>query len=421
MTARRPLRSAGVLAEVDADLLNLRLALDSATANPTQVDRAVRAAGRVWWFWLDRGRAVEGYDSIRDILERERGAASPASRADALLGGGLLAWHLGKLDAARDMLDRAVRIRRQLPDTGMLATCLGSLARVVRDSGDWTTARRLLEQALGLAESADCGQIVARSHHGLGTLAHAQGNFPAAFKDFQRSLEISRDIGDDVGISTELASLALASYHLREREQALKFSFEVLQLRRDLGARVYQPGSLSVIAGLAAREDQAESAARLYGAAVGVRDLVDAGAEGGWTSAVAGVVRRDMAYARLRIGAEAFARAAAQGRLLTLDQAVAEGLEVSERMIATLRRRPIGAGVLTPRENQVATLVARGMTNRQIAAELVCSESTAAKHVEHIRVKLGFSSRSQIAAFAAALAESDKSATLPIAAPPPLA
>ena len=402
-TARRPLRSAGVLAEVEADLLNLRLAQDSAMANPAQVDRTVRAAGRLWWFWLDRGRAVEAYDYIRDILERAHDAASPANRADALLGGGLLAWHLGKLGAARDMLERAVRIRHQLPATGMLATCLGSLARVVRDSGDWTTARQLLEQALRLAESANCAQIVARSHHGLGTLAHAQGDYPAAISYFERSLEISRHIGDDVGVSTELASLALASYHLRNRETALKFSFEVLALRRDLGARVYQPGSLSVIAGLAAREDQAECAARLYGAAVGLRDLVDAGGEGGWGSAVTNLVRRDVAYARLCIGTEAFVRAVAQGRLLTLDQAVAEGLGASERMIGKLQRRPIGASVLTRRENQVATLVARGLTNRQIAAELVCSESTAAKHVEHIRAKLRFTSRSQIAAFAATL------------------
>jgi non-specific serine/threonine protein kinase len=59
---------------------------------------------------------------------------------------------------------------------------------------------------------------------------------------------------------------------------------------------------------------------------------------------------------------------------------------------------------LTRREAEIAGLVARGMTNRQIAAELVLSESTAAKHVEHIREKLGFTSRAQIAAFAASSA-----------------
>jgi len=56
---------------------------------------------------------------------------------------------------------------------------------------------------------------------------------------------------------------------------------------------------------------------------------------------------------------------------------------------------------LSPREEQVAALVARGMTNREIAAELVLSERTAQNHVQHILDKLGFSARSQIAAWAA--------------------
>lgn len=56
---------------------------------------------------------------------------------------------------------------------------------------------------------------------------------------------------------------------------------------------------------------------------------------------------------------------------------------------------------LTARERQVALLVARGSSNRDIAAELVLSERTAANHVQHILTKLGFASRSQIAAWAA--------------------
>ena len=51
---------------------------------------------------------------------------------------------------------------------------------------------------------------------------------------------------------------------------------------------------------------------------------------------------------------------------------------------------------LTAREKEVANLVARGFTNRQIAAELVVTEATAAKHVENIREKLGLSSRTQV-------------------------
>ena len=51
---------------------------------------------------------------------------------------------------------------------------------------------------------------------------------------------------------------------------------------------------------------------------------------------------------------------------------------------------------LTRREKEIATLVAQGMTNRQIATELSISEHTAATHIAKILKKLGLQSRAQI-------------------------
>lgn len=62
-------------------------------------------------------------------------------------------------------------------------------------------------------------------------------------------------------------------------------------------------------------------------------------------------------------------------------------------------RRP---STLSQRELQVASLIAKGLTNRGIAVVLEISERTAANHVHHIFNKLGFSSRAQIAAWAVA-------------------
>jgi non-specific serine/threonine protein kinase len=56
---------------------------------------------------------------------------------------------------------------------------------------------------------------------------------------------------------------------------------------------------------------------------------------------------------------------------------------------------------LTPREADVAALVATGLTNRQIADQLVIAERTVATHIEHILAKLDFSSRTQIGIWAA--------------------
>jgi DNA-binding NarL/FixJ family response regulator len=65
-----------------------------------------------------------------------------------------------------------------------------------------------------------------------------------------------------------------------------------------------------------------------------------------------------------------------------------------------VRRLGPGDGGLSPREAEIAALVAEGLTNRGIAERLVISERTAGNHVAHILTKLGFTSRSQVAAWA---------------------
>ena len=59
-----------------------------------------------------------------------------------------------------------------------------------------------------------------------------------------------------------------------------------------------------------------------------------------------------------------------------------------------------GPTPLTPREYEIVRLIARGLSNREIADELVISPATAARHVANILAKLGFSSRTQIASWA---------------------
>jgi len=67
---------------------------------------------------------------------------------------------------------------------------------------------------------------------------------------------------------------------------------------------------------------------------------------------------------------------------------------------ARLTAAPAGDSPLSPRELEVAWLVGQGLTNKQIAQNLYVSERTAENHVQHILTKLGFSNRSQVAAWA---------------------
>src|ERR1700680_4770926 len=73
------------------------------------------------------------------------------------------------------------------------------------------------------------------------------------------------------------------------------------------------------------------------------------------------------------------------------------------------------SAALSRREREVAALVAEGLSNREIAERLFISERTAEGHVEQIRNKLGFKSRSQVAAWVA----SDSTRLAPAATHPP--
>jgi DNA-binding NarL/FixJ family response regulator len=90
-----------------------------------------------------------------------------------------------------------------------------------------------------------------------------------------------------------------------------------------------------------------------------------------------------------------------RGAALPLDEAVADSLQGKAADPAAAAASRAGQGessLLTRREQEVAALVAEGLTNKDIAARLVISRRTAEGHIEHIMTKLGFTSRAQIAA-----------------------
>jgi DNA-binding NarL/FixJ family response regulator len=106
----------------------------------------------------------------------------------------------------------------------------------------------------------------------------------------------------------------------------------------------------------------------------------------------AGYVLKNVARARLL---EAL-RSVARGESL-LDSKVTRG--VLEKLVAGDGKKS-ERDVLTEREHEVLVLIADGATNKEIAAKLVVSENTARNHVSHILGKLGFSRRSEAAAYA---------------------
>jgi DNA-binding NarL/FixJ family response regulator len=112
-------------------------------------------------------------------------------------------------------------------------------------------------------------------------------------------------------------------------------------------------------------------------------------------------------YGALRAGASGFIlKDASAGELVTAVRAVARGEchlgpAMVQRLIEALGQRPPNAGIpsrlgeLTERELDVLRLIAQGLTNCEIAAELVVSETTVKSHVGHIFAKLEIRDRSQ--------------------------
>ena len=131
----------------------------------------------------------------------------------------------------------------------------------------------------------------------------------------------------------------------------------------------------------------------LFGAAQVQRD------EAGAILAPADQPEHDGAFAalRLQLGGGAFQAAAERGRELSRAEALGYAQQISPCTSAPHPGHPNALAALTEREREVAALVARGLTNKQIADALVITKLTADKHVGNILGKLGAASRAQVA------------------------
>jgi DNA-binding CsgD family transcriptional regulator len=108
--------------------------------------------------------------------------------------------------------------------------------------------------------------------------------------------------------------------------------------------------------------------------------------------------RRAFEDARVVLGEQSFAAESTVGQTLTLDEAVPEALEALKlASVKVQQTRSATNEWLTPRQHEVAALIARGLTNTQIAERLVVSPHTVERHVEHILDRLHLSSRIEVA------------------------
>jgi DNA-binding CsgD family transcriptional regulator len=171
-----------------------------------------------------------------------------------------------------------------------------------------------------------------------------------------------------------------------------------LALLAETGDTWYLASPLSGLASVAALTSEPERAGRLLGAVDALRERSGAHVfptEGRRSE-------RATAEARGALGDEAFTRAYAAGRAMTLEQAVAEAIALVGSPVAdegTAAPQALRLG-LTPREIDVLRLLVEGRSDREIAEALYISRHTAMKHVGNILGKLGVGSRTAAATLA---------------------
>jgi DNA-binding CsgD family transcriptional regulator len=203
-------------------------------------------------------------------------------------------------------------------------------------------------------------------------------------------------VNDPLVPAWSLNYLALVACHQGAPDRAAGLLRQGLVMRTTSGAGHQDLFFLEALAVLANLIGDAESTARLFGAA--------AGAAHGRSRALPESVASDRAEAsaRLRIGDHAYAEAWEAGRRMRPEEIKAEVDRVLTAAEGTRTQNPRSrdGSKLTPREREVLRLLAEGRTNLEIAAALFVSPRTAETHVTHILAKLGAATRAEAAAHA---------------------
>ncbi|MFJ6655293.1 LuxR C-terminal-related transcriptional regulator [Streptomyces sp. NPDC091377] len=386
------------VARLRADQDNLRAALDFALTTPGEAPRALRLAGTLWFYWHACGAPREGRHWLDRALD-----ANPAptrDRARALWTSALLAGCPEDLTRGRDRAEQARDLALSLGDPAEAAHAehVVGVIRLFSDDLPGALDHFRATVARGRVPGQDLGL------HGLDRVELACAL--ALLGDPDRSIEVSEETrrlcerhGDEWVLSYVLRMLALAHTLKDDLPRAERHAREALDLKRAVHDVVGIGLTLDLLARIAALRGAYERAAVLLGGADRVWADVD---RHRWGSAALNSARAHTEELTSRtMGAERYRKAYDHGGSLGLAEIVGHALDERRPPPARTVTAP-AAAPLTRRENEVAHLVAEGLANQQIADRLVIARRTAEGHVERILTKLGFTSRSQIAAWVTA-------------------
>ena len=433
-----------------AEYGNFRIALDTSLSHG-HADQGLRLCAGLLNMWVPHGDQREAATWFDRFLAQEA-EVSPQVRAQALAGRASIAFDLQDYDVLLRSAQQSLELSRACGDDVTVPTALRTLGQAALRAGRFADAIALIDEAVaaadaagndwesGLTRAAQAAIAVRQSKlksaqrsyesaldvlsdnnrwglaqvlYGMGTLARARGDMEQAVRHFEEATEIFRELGATLEIARCLAGVGWVALTRGDLDLAAARLAEGLRLNQACGQRLGMARGLEAFAALAAARQQPEQAARLAGAACQLRESL------GQPTGIGSRIEAMLEVARDLLGASTAAALFAEGREMTADDAVgyalgspASGLgrpgssapaDPAEHAWADPARLAAArsSAPLTAREHEIVLLIARGLSNRQIADELVISPATAARHVANILAKLGFSSRTQVASWAA--------------------
>jgi predicted ATPase/class 3 adenylate cyclase/DNA-binding CsgD family transcriptional regulator len=414
-----------------------RTFLERALAGSEGVTPAVRAKalGTVGRLALDQGDTDRGEVVCEQSLTLYRELGDTAGIALSLHRLGVVAWTRNNLTVSRSLTEKALALGREMGDKGCIARSLNRLAFIADQQGEYTTGRALCEESLALYRELEnkigivssllelafllyhsqSDPVLLRSvlEEGLalsrglgfptdiaiffclaGQLALSQGNAIKARPLIEEALALFRKVGDRHATALALSLLARVEARQGNHMAALVLYEESLAMAaRGVTGKELIPSCLEGLAGLVAAQGELARATWLWGAAETLRQAFGVPIP----PVERATYEQAVATARSQLGVRAFAAAWAKGRAMTLEQV----LEASEPTSASPAKVQITyPHGLTPRELEVLRLLATGLTDAQIAEQLVLSLHTIHAHLRTIYSKLSVTSRSAATRYA---------------------
>jgi predicted ATPase/DNA-binding CsgD family transcriptional regulator len=399
--------------------------------------KALAAAVQLAYEQSDHARVeVLARESL--VLYRELGNTRGIAYSLWLLGA--VASRKGDFGAARALYEESLLLYQQVGDQEGMALLLLSLADTISMQGEYTRGQELFEESLVLHRAFGYKRGIARSllHSALWLFA-CQGDQTTMHARLEEALAISKELGDTVGIAMCLWLSGWVALSQGAPARAQTLLEESVRLFKEIGyrwemawsltflgkvevrqgdlaaARTHFEESLALarkedrfittfglegLAEVAAAQGHLAWAARLWGAAETLREGMSVPSLPVQMPVERAPYEQAVASARTQLGERAFAAAWAEGRSMTLEQALAArgSMVVPEEDSGmprpnTIKTPPTYPAGLTAREMEVLSLVALGLSDTQVAEQLVISSRTVNWHLTSIYSKLGVSSR----------------------------